>query len=830
MKGLYHDFPELMSEIDAAATQWLAEAEKIRYAEAIPAVSNRRMNWYLGPQEGDEFWPALQKHLLHEKQWDDLTVQSIDKASTRVVSELDYPNLTEFKTKGLVLGYVQSGKTANFTAVMNKAADAGFRLFIVLSGMTNSLREQTQIRLEEEVIRLNPKRWVPLTTRHSDFNGQMPNLSAMLSTDQPHLAVVKKNKSRLEKLIKMIRETEKSVLRQAPVLIIDDECDQASVDASGDPEKDPTTINRLIRELLEALPKASYVGYTATPYANVLIDPALDDLYPRDFIVALPQPEGYFGAERLFGRGLLETDPDGPTFDGHNLIRYIDEEEIESLRPRNAKSREEFEFDVTPSMRRAVLYYLLAAAARTARGQGDKHVTMLVHTSQYVQTHNDAKGPIVDVLEQTARLLRENDQTLIGELQVIWEEEQEQVPPASFSGCPHTTFADLSPHLLECAEKTQVIVENSQADERIDYTSGARKYIVVGGNVLARGLTLEGLVVSFFLRTSKQYDTLMQMGRWFGYRPGYADLPRVWMTPDMAGFFRDMATVEAEMREDVKVYSERKLTPADLAPRIRRHPALRITSSNKMTAAQTVDTSYGGRHPQATKYYVCDAEWLGGNWKAGAGLVEGAAAAGKGEDHKSNGSRIYRDVPASAVVQFLKSYQFHEGHADLQAGLLQRYIEQQMAKGHLRRWNVAVVSRPSAPQMEQPLGPLERRPGVVRSRLKEPMEGTADIKALMSTSDMVLDLKGDHSASSWRDAHDLRARAGANPLLLLYPICKDSKPTPAHQETREPLGATADVLGVGFALPESEDEAGPGYVSVQKHSDANNHTAHSEER
>ena len=520
----FYDSPTSLDAIDAASKRWDNEVAGIKYMSGVPSLTNQRMDWYRGPQVGDVFWPALQTYLLSDKGWDDLTVQSIDDASTKVVAHLDYPHLPEFSTKGLVLGYVQSGKTANFTAVISKAADAGFRLFIVLSGMTNSLRLQTQARLDDELVNLKTDRWVPLTTQGFDFSGQIPNLSAMLNTDQPHLAVVKKNKSRLEKLIKMISETERSILKTTPVLVIDDECDQASVDASGELERDPTTINRLVRELLGLLPKASYVGYTATPYANVLIDPTYpDDLYPRDFIVALPRPNRYFGAETIFGRGILETDPDDISFDGHDLIRYIDESEIESLRPQNARNRDDFEFGVTPSMRQAVLYYLLAAAARCARGQGDKHVTMLVHTSQYVQAHDDARGPLSDLLDEAKSLLRMQDVDFVAELRALWDAEQERVPSAGFPGCPQTSFTDLEPHLSSCADETKVIVENSQADERIDYTRDPRKYIVVGGNVLARGLTLEGLVVSFFLRTSKQYDTLMQMGRWFGYRPGYED-------------------------------------------------------------------------------------------------------------------------------------------------------------------------------------------------------------------------------------------------------------------------------------------------------------------
>ena len=286
------------------------------------------------------------------------------------------------------------------------------------------------------------------------------------------------------------------------------------------------------------------------------------------------------------------------------------------------------------------------------------------------------------------------------------------------------------------------------------------------------------------------------------------------MTPDMAGFFQDMATVEAEMREDIRIYAERGITPARLALRIRKHPALQITSRNKMAAAETVDASYAKKHPQTTKYRAADRNWLHQNWKAGSHLVDAATKASEPVE-RSNGSLIYTDVPVRAVLDFLNSYEFHEDHADLKAGLLERYVKQQVAKGRLQQWSVVVVSRPTAELMVTPLGAAGRLKGVERSRLTGMSGNATNIKALMSVTDMLLDLEERARVESWGDAHSLREESGAGPLLLLYPINRNSRPAATHAKTRDPLDAVADVLGVGFAFPDTEAEEDVNYVAVE---------------
>ncbi|MFP4554849.1 MAG: alpha-1,4 polygalactosaminidase, partial [Actinomycetota bacterium] len=341
------------SVVDAALERYQVVREnliQVREPEAL--VDRRRLQpWYWGPREGDRYWNALRDH-LEQTGFDPAALASVDAASTKVVAHLPPPWEPQFSGRGLVLGYVQSGKTSNFTAVIAKAADAGYRLVIVLAGMHTNLRQQTQRRLQEHLCDLEPSSWHLLTRTDADF-GDPGVADAFLSRgDQRVLAVVKKNKTRLTNLINWLASASPHARENCPILVIDDEADQASVNTR-DPD-DRATINRLLMELL-AQPRIAYVGYTATPFANIFVDPTIpEDLYPRDFIVDLPRPPTYFGPERLFGREPLseeEMESNG-TIDGLDAVRLIPDDEISHLRPPRRKAdHASWVPEVTPSLR-----------------------------------------------------------------------------------------------------------------------------------------------------------------------------------------------------------------------------------------------------------------------------------------------------------------------------------------------------------------------------------------------------------------------------------------------------------------------------------------------
>lgn len=781
------------------------------------SVIKKKPRWYFGSRPTDLHWPAL-KNYMFSKGWAESDIEAIDEASNEVVSLLENPRQDQFSGRGLVVGHVQSGKTANMTAVIAKALDAGYDTVIVLAGLTNKLRYQTQMRMFSDLVMRNPLHWQVLTPNDEALDFRAPPQGGFLShTDKAQLAVVKKNVSPLRQLKIAISGTHRMALRRLRVLLIDDEADQASVNA-GRGEFDVTAINEKIRELIAMVPAVSYVGYTATPFANVLIDPfrtdvrgqtELDDLYPRDFITALPASPNYFGTEKLFGR--VPEDPENilPEEEGLDVIRDVPPEDEQNLQPTSVKDRGAFEPEIAESLQEAILYFLACCAARRARGDADKHMSMLVHTSAYVVAHERVAKCIADWIDDIRDPVIDPNSDVGQRLAALWSDEQGRVP-SDITDADPVTLDDVFAHLPNVLEALELPVENGVSEDRIDYDKPARTYIVVGGSILARGLTLEGLMVSYFLRTAKQYDTLLQMGRWFGYRPNYEDMPRIWMPNDLKQNFRNLARVELEIRQDIERYHLENKTPLDIAVRIRAIPGMAITGATKMKAAKTCAISYWGTHRQTFRFNHRDETELARNWSAGAALLDDATKQGRRAE--STRAKVWCEVPRQLIVRFLENFRFHPDHAELRSDVLLPFIRQ--SDERLARWNVGVVESGKGRPSTIPLGPIDVVQLVNRARLND-AGSSADIKALMSKTDVWLDCPGTPPAGrGWEDLKDERQRVlGQVPLLLLYPIDRESPPA-GGGSARVPLDAACDVLGVGIVFPGSVTEGGS-FVSVE---------------
>ena len=380
--------------IDRAVAELERQEQQVIKLYPAPIVTAaKQARWYLGPTESSSpNWNSYREN-LERKGWGASVIQSIDRASTKITNELLCPNGSrEDRFQGLVLGYVQSGKTASMAGTIAKAADSGYRMVIVLAGMTNVLRQQTQIRLLSDVVNHNPSLWLEGTTVESDFKpGSVPKLP-IVGRGKCSLFVVKKNAAVLRRLKKALNKLSDVERKSMPTLIIDDECDQASINTSAY-RSSVTRINGLIRDLCEKLPKVTYVGYTATPYANVLMaETSVDgsrDLYPSEFIISLDEPEGYFGARKLFG-----DDTDAERFTELPYIRRVPEEDCTSLQPPSRKERETFAAALTPSLGDACDWFLLSLATRKSRGQVDSHCCMLVHTTIYAACHRQIRRMI----------------------------------------------------------------------------------------------------------------------------------------------------------------------------------------------------------------------------------------------------------------------------------------------------------------------------------------------------------------------------------------------------------------------------------------------------
>lgn len=791
MLGLSRDIVELALE---RVRQRAEEARVLRIPEALVDREGLPSAWYQGPSPGDRCWPALEQD-LRRRGLKATAVESIESASTKIVGLLAPPWENPIRTRGLVLGYVQSGKTSNFTAVTAKAADAGYRLFIVLSGMHNNLRRQTQTRLDEQLVELNKDLWLPLTSDTADF-GRAPNPDALLTiSDRRFLCVVKKNASRMRRLVSWLSGADNATLESCPILVIDDEADQASVNTAAE-EEERTAINRCLVELL-GLPKVAYVGYTATPFANLFVDPGVPpDVYPRDFIVDLPRPSDYFGPERVFGRQPLEHDQEYDD-DGLDMIRRIDPMELQALQPATRRAaRAKFEADITPSLEEAFRYFILATAARRTRGQHE-HSTMLMHTTLYTDVHELYQEPIRELARSLRDRVAAGDRPTLDQLQLQWEDETAAVSAIELDETP-VSFEALRDHLIGVLDSLEVVIDNYRSTDRLHYSDEPKVVLVIGGNTLSRGLTLEGLVVSFFIRTARTYDTLLQMGRWFGYRRGYQDLPRIWMTDELEEWFRFLATVEAEIRVDVSRYEREGVTPLSYATRIRTHPQLAITSALKMRHAVPAQVSYAGRRLQTILFDHRDQDWLRVNIDAARALVSRARERIGEPQDLGRGRWLFAGLDVASVTAFLGEYSFHRNAVELQRNLILRYIEDQNRYEDLVKWNVVVMSRAKSPLGTMDLG-LSVPIGLINRARLHSNRPYADIKSLMSRVDRVVDL--DLSPEEVRgDDDELQAlRPFGTGLLLLYPVAKDSQPI--RGERRVPLDAVDDVVGVGMVFP-----------------------------
>lgn len=771
--------------------------------------------WYSGPDfPGAIFWPAY-KEQVRKKGWDENTLTSIDEATTKIMSSIQNPRQDSFNGRGLVLGYVQSGKTANYAGLIAKAMDAGYKAVIVLAGITNSLRNQTQGRLEREIKNPNEQCVKMLTSSVSDFTGA-ENANFDLSPEHEKgrvIGVVKKHYLVLEKLIKFFEDADPGIKRQSPVLVIDDEADHASINTKRKAGERSTTNEKLVR-LMQVLPKVSYVGYTATPFANIFIDPTLPDgLYPRDFLISLKKPDRYYGAETIFGREPLDHESE-EVFDGLDVVRSVEKEAESALQPASREDVNTFKAQRVDSIENATKYFLLSCAERLARGQKD-HSSMLIHTSLYTDVHDELELLMKGIIGDIKRDLVDNPSDIKSSLRELFDRERAKVGPEDVArafdqevadNLDRKDFEEVWAHLEDVVEEVTIAVDNGRRDG-VSYDTDEERWqtvIAIGGNTLSRGLTLEGLIVSYFLRPAAAYDTLLQMGRWFGYRIGYEDIPRIWMTDELRNDFFHLSTVEEELRDDVRRYDDLQKTPEDFGVRIRTHPSLRVTSRMKMQQAEITAASFSESHIQTFVFDVEDVDVLKNNQAAVRSMVEELQASGEKVFEISESKWLFRSVDARYVLDFLEDYSVVEKHADLHRDLVSKYILEEMATGSLEKWNIAILGTPGSNREYIDLGLPEEVGCVYRSKINE--GNPANIKGLTSSRDRVVDIDEPTSGPLKKD-DILRMRAINEPkrgLLMVYPIDKDS---PGNEEgSRADLDAEEHVIGLGMMFPKSERE------------------------
>lgn len=695
--------------LDADTTECLAKFIPAAVDKDV-VVSRQFKPWYgrVMAERPSFYWDHYADHL--SERWDEDAVAALDLNTTRVVERLGDPEATEaFQAKGLVVGYVQSGKTANFTGVLTKAIDAGYRLIIVLTGTTDLLREQTQRRIDKELVgvenllrgidpgdddalqsvdyvddpdwdkfvshgdlpsRLGATDVLRLTTRAGDYKSLAQGISSLdfepqdpmqplnaavnLHRVPARIAIVKKNKTVLTKLVKDLKRIT-AKLGDIPTLIIDDESDQASINTTnpdkwekGRPER--TAINGLISQLLKLLPRGQYVGYTATPFANVFVDPSdAVDVFPRDFILSLDRAPGYMGAVDFHDLDRLPED-ESPTVSNSRELSYVRQIEEESTEA---------------ALRSALDMFVLTGAVKLFREVAGeepgrfKHHTMLVHESVRTADHRALADEIRDLWGsadyygasgfQRLESLFDDDALPV----VAARSEGELVPPS---------FAAIKPYIGEVVKRIEgsandpVLVVNSDKEasvEDVDFDRRAVWRILVGGAKLSRGFTVEGLTVSYYRRVTKQADTLMQMGRWFGFRDGYKDLVRLYIgrgsgkattAYDLYEAFEAACRSEELFRGELARYAKTvdgvpEITPAQVPPLVAQHLGwLKPAASNKMYNARLRERRSPGQRLEPSGYPEA-ADAIAHNAKVLVPLVAGAETLGDFSYRTKAGSR-----------------------------------------------------------------------------------------------------------------------------------------------------------------------------------------------
>ena len=668
--------------------EWGGLVKELEHREKEVEISKLGKNVLNDAKIPDSPYSAWQqyKSRLVNHGFSNKSIKSIEKSSFDILKGLSMDTSESGPIKGLVVGNVQSGKTANMAGLMSLAADNGFNYFIVLSGVIENLRRQTANRLYEDMnskgrgnLKWNHVENPKSTSRLPEHNISKFNLGS--KDKDRYFTVCLKNKSRLNKLIRWL-QFDNNKAKQLKILIIDDEADQASINTKNI-EEDYSAINELIRKLVnsKAFAAMNYISYTATPYANVLNETGGDTLYPKDFIKLLEPSEDYIGPKQLFGSEIPEKSP------YIDIVKEITDVDVEIVKKKKKGNSND---PLPSSFKNAIQWYLITVAAMRVL-EHKKPISMLVHTSSKINHHEIIASKIENYLKH----LRENfeDIAVTMEQQYLIEQDilnrniflenmEEYSTPDNVPKYPEweKVYQELS-YMMNLDDFMSNILLDNEGDPifhngihiaidnsrtRIDnqqvrliypnksnMPSKAPAFIVIGGNTLSRGLTLEGLTTTYFLRTTNQADTLMQMGRWFGYRKGYEIFPRVWMDQMALNRFAFLSQMNEELREEIISYAETGNTPGDYAPRIKNSPnykLIRITSNSKQQSAEPLEFDFAGFNSQ-TIYFDRDKQKLDDNFNNTKAFLNSLT---KPEDKKNK--LIWRGVHSEKINEFLTNY------------------------------------------------------------------------------------------------------------------------------------------------------------------------------
>ncbi|MDN7135985.1 Z1 domain-containing protein [Pseudidiomarina terrestris] len=832
------------------------------------------------------YWSRYRTHLLQHKNYPKTVVDKIDEVTDETLNNLQDPKVEgPWDRRGMVVGHVQSGKTTNYAGLICKAADAGYKVIIVLTGFHNNLRTQTQIRLEEAFvgyditaskedrarvpvgvgrISSDPSLRVDTITNRSelgDFNRQVANNFSINPGGRPLVFVIKKNASVLKNLVKYLEYVANSKdkngnprISKVPLLLIDDEADQGSVDTAkmdfdleGDPDPDhePTTLNRLIRKILFIFSESAYIGYTATPFANIFIhseaesDKYGQDLFPRSFITTIPTPSNYIGPEKVFG--LTDNDVEARQ-SGIPITRPITDYAASSsldeksgwMPPKHDKNHIPVfagSQTIPTSLREAVLAFILGCAVRVLRGQEDEHSSMLVHVTRFVDVQEQVYNQIANLMRDFKGVLAYGEEgsrdELLNELKGLWDKDFIKTNgDIADEQCPSHSWTEVSSKILAVTQSIKVRRINGSSGEVLDYDQHKSKglnIIAIGGDKLSRGLTLEGLTVSYFTRPSRMYDTLMQMGRWFGYRDGFIDVCRLYAPKELISWFQHITDASDELRKEFVLMYEMGDTPANYGQRVRSHPVLMVTSQVKMRHSLELTLSYQGAISE-TIVFSRELEDVESNYNVTTALLKRVNAYAEKrqrpirKNNKSNdakGKYLWSNIKPDDVLEFLRGYVSPSQHVrKVNTSLLAEYIEKQIDNGDLTNWSVMLAGKSPLESDTIDLagvqtGLLTRANHPVFSEPPSSEPNAYRIRRLVSPSDESWDLTVDQYQYAMKliQSSDKKSPGGpeirvarnkSHAMLILYPL--------KHQEYTTPLGSQKPYIGFAISFPGNKND------------------------
>lgn len=730
------DIKELKRHLESEYNIWVEDFRIIEKEEARRpwlAVNKSKIIW--------GFWNRYKWYLEEKQNFSPKTIQSVENLTDRTLDALFEPTQkAQIDKRGMVVGHVQSGKTANYIGLICKAADAGFKMIIVLAGIHNNLRSQTQLRLDKgflgfdtqkDRVNKNNNLWIgvgePKSNRniiaHSltsssdngDFNAGAANALALnFFTNDPIIAVVKKNANVLNRLEQWLsaqataNDEDVKIIKNKPLLIIDDEADSASINTKND-ELNPTRINGQIRNLLRLFQKSAYVGYTATPFANIFIPLNDDNLFPRDFITNIPAPSNYIGPDKIFGFEPLEDGEE--SLDTLPVVHRIDD--YHDFIPDKHKKDDQLPSSLPESLKTAIKCFILTCAIRSLRGQENEHNSMLIHVTRFQKWQSRIKELVENVFNFYRLGIEHNNPLIIDEIRHSFENDSEsylsyittsnKILDSKFADLDPSikahTWNEVFPFLYSSATKIQVKEIHGGAKDVLDYQAydkgnikegekAGLSVIVIGGNKLSRGLTLEGLSVSYYLRASRMYDTLMQMGRWFGYRQGYVDLCRLFTSRELNEWFCHITLASEELRKEFNYMSDiAGSTPEQYALKVRNHPGvLQISATNKIRTAVNVNISWSGvlieSYKLSKKNQDIDNNLIN--------LKRLISSFDSDPIHKK-GNLLWNNIPAAQVISFIGGFIAPENPIASPERLAEFIIEKQK-DDELDIWHVALMS------------------------------------------------------------------------------------------------------------------------------------------